>query len=50
MVIVSLIIGIIVGFLLGAMFIIIFGLWVNAHQEKTRGKAKVRDLYPDHKE
>ena len=50
MVIVSLIIGIIVGFLLGAMFMITFGLWANAHQEKTRGKAKVRDLYPDHKE
>ena len=49
MVIVSLIIGIIVGFLLGAMFMITFGLWAT-HQEKTHGKAKVRDLYPDHKE
>ena len=49
MVIVSLIIGIIVGFLLGAMTIITLGLWAT-HQEKTHSKAKVRDLYPDRKE
>lgn len=50
MVIVSLIIGIVVGFLLGAMFMITFGLWANAHPEKTHSKSKVRDLYPDRKE
>lgn len=46
---VMLVVGILIGFLLGGMVMVILGLWSGMRREKMK-KTNVRDLYPNGEE